>query len=830
MKRGLTPTSSASWLSSKDLLAGLPWRLLSTAAGAVSHPSAVAGRAGWIRATVPGTAASALRDEYGEPSAREADYDGLDWWWSTSLDLGPRARSYLLNVGGIATLGEVWVQDRMVLVTENMFRSYTVELADLSGVVDVYVHVMALPGKDRRGKRPRWKSDLVPDQSMRFLRTTLLGRIPAWAGDCAPVGPWRPVTLRELSGAVVLRHVKRASVENSAGLIDVEVAVTGAIRSAQVAASGITAKLHPSDDGTLHGTVRVPDVELWWPHTHGRQPLYPVDLIVDGAVTPLGRAGFRTVRADSAGGGFTLLVNDVPIFMRGACWSPLDPISLQASSDELHRALAQVRSSGMNMLRIVGTMVYEDDSFYEACDSLGIMVWQDCMLSTLDPPADDSFLANLSAEVGQLVDRVADRPCMAVLCGGSETEQRPVMLGMRPESAATLAQTEVIPAILAGRHVHLPYVTSTPTGGDLPTHVRRGVAHYFGVGAYLLPLSDARTAGVRFAAECLAFSTPPEKASVDRNFSSSRVAGHHPAWKAGVPRDNQASFDFEDVRDYYVREIFGVDPMLVRRDDPDRYLDLGRAAVCATMTEVFTQWRRPSSVCAGGLVLSWQDLRPGAGWGLIDSDGVPKAPWYALARILAPVAILVSDDNLDGIFISLINDTAEACPGTLLVRTWSPEGDQIDRAAIEVEIPARDALELSWDRILGAFSDSGHAHRFGPRSRDVIHVSLARPDGLLLADHVAMLGQHLRPMQRGGLSGAVVADGDEWYACLNANRTAQWVALSSSDWCAADGWFHMTPGMTRRVRLSPLSARPGRRIPSVSVRALNIEETQLANE
>ena len=200
------------------------------------------------------------------------------------------------------------------------------------------------------------------------------------------------------------------------------------------------------------------------------------------------------------------------------------------------------------------------------------------------------------------------------------------MFGLPRERYRSTLLEETIPALVDELLPGLPYVVSSPSEGDLPFEPGQGVAHYFGVGAYLRPLSDARTAGVRFAAECLSFAVPPEQATVERSFGGANAAGHSPAWKAGVARDSGTSWDFEDVRDDYVRRIFDVDPFRTRYADPERYLDLGRATVAQLMATVMGEWRCRQSSCAGGLILSWQDLCPGAGWGLLDSSTTPKAP------------------------------------------------------------------------------------------------------------------------------------------------------------------------------------------------------------
>ena len=399
-----------------------------------------------------------------------------------------------------------------------------------------------------------------------------------------------------------------------------------------------------------------------------------------------------------------------------------------------------------------------------------------------------------------------------------------MFLGIPPEAAPSPVVREVIPEVLTRRLPGVPYLPSTPTGGPTPAYLRSGVAHYYGVGAYLRPLYDVRTAGVRFAAECLAFSIPPEQASVHEFFGASRLAGHDPKWKAGVPRDGRSAWDFEDIRDYYVHHIFDVDPMLVRYSDPDLYLDLGRAAVCTAMSEVFTQWRRPTSGNCGGIILAWRDLTPGAGWGLVDSRGQAKAPWYALRRILAPVALLISNDGLDGITVAVVNDGPHNVEGRLTIRLWSVDGALANTSVTDVSVPSRSGQEWPLDLLLGQFTDAANAYRFGPRKYDAMHACLSTLDGQVISDTVAILGDHLRPRRRGGLTGTLLANPRGWSVQVTAERLSQWVTISVDGYLPSDAWFHLAPGMTRSVELTPLVADSAVSHPLPSIRALNVDE------
>src|SRR5207237_263541 len=146
---------------------------------------------------------------------------------------------------------------------------------------------------------------------------------------------------------------------------------------------------------------RIEQPRRWWPHTHGTPELYKVALAVGTSTAELGAIGFRTLDCgkDLAREGIRLNVNGTPVFARGAVWTPLELTRPHASGSQLRDVLARVAQCGMNMLRVPGIGCYESDEFYDVCDELGILVWQDLMLANLDyPDQDPGFMDALERE------------------------------------------------------------------------------------------------------------------------------------------------------------------------------------------------------------------------------------------------------------------------------------------------------------------------------------------------------------------------------------------------------------------------------------------------
>ena len=262
----------------------------------------------------------------------------------------------------------------------------------------------------------------------------------------------------------------------------------------------------------------------------------------------MSRSGFAPSQVDDP---LSLKINGTPVFCRGVVWTPPDIVTLSAPPSVVRQRLKLLRDAGFNLIRVAGTTVYEDETFHSLCDELGLLVWQDMMFANMDYPYEDpDFRDTVRAEAESELSRLGRHPSLAVICGNSEIEQQVGMLGLSAQIGRGPWFAQDLPQIAARLCPGVPYLPSAPCGGDLPFRTRNGIANYFGVGAYLRPIEDVRRAEVQFASECLAFANLPEPEVAD--------TGNR---KGGVPRDSGASWDFEDVRDHYLKLLYSLDPV-----------------------------------------------------------------------------------------------------------------------------------------------------------------------------------------------------------------------------------------------------------------------------
>jgi beta-mannosidase len=833
--------------SRRVLSEGWQLRSLSPSVG-VTPDEAGAMPGSWSSAIVPGTVASAARAAGDFDLDHVPDYDAMDWWYRCTFDVEANDRDgggrTVLCFDGLATLADVWLNDVSILSSSNMFVAHEVDVTNaLAATNELVIRFRSLRAAlDQRRPRPRWRTRLVENQQLRWHRTTLLGRMPGWSPPVRAVGPWREVRLERRERIEIMRGDVFPIVTSRGPAVDVDLT----LRALGLEVAGAAVRVGDWSDSLsveveadairLRGRLDVPEARLWWPHTHGDQPMYRACVVVQtssvaGRPSPVadtveldfGDVAFRDVTVDQTNGAFTIRVNDTPIFCRGACWTTPDIVSLGTTREEYRRLLTLARDGGMNMVRLGGTMVYEADAFYDVCDELGILVWQDFMFACMDYPAGDAvFSESVALEASQLVARLRRHASLAVLCGSSEVEQQAAMVGLSADAWRSTLFHETLPRVRNDGAPGIPYCSSSPTGGALPFHVNAGVAHYFGVGGYLRPIDDARRSGVRFAAECLGFSNVPEQRVVDQVLPNGESPVHHPRWKARVPRDHGPGWDFEDVRDHYLRELFGVDAMRLRYSDMERYLELSRVTTGEVMVRAMAEWRRADSVCHGALVWFFQDLWPGAGWGVLDAGGRPKAAYFALKRVLQPVALTITDEGQNGLAVHAVNDRAVCLEGQLTLSLVRATTGVVASASCPVRAAPRQAATISADAVFGEFHDLAYAYRFGPPGFDVMVASLASPSGTHEAFHFAA-GLSIGQADTPPVSAEAARVDDVTFAItLRAKRLAQFVSIDAPGFDPDDDYFHMAPG-TERVVYARAAQRDARF--SGVVRVLNARES-----
>lgn len=300
---------------------------------------------------------------------------------------------------------------------------------------------------------------------------------------------------------------------------------------------------------------------------------------------------------------------------------------------------------------------------------------------------------------------------------------------------------------------------------------------------------------------------------------------HAPQWKQRVPRDTGAGWDFEDIRDHYLHELYGVEAMPLRASDPLRYQQLSRTVPGEMMSRAFAEWRSAASSNGGGLVWFYKDLWPAAGWGVLDSYGQPKPTYYYLKRAWQSQQLTITDEGLSGLRLHIINESATDSDVIIEITLLKQPRQTVLREECPISLRGRETRSLNVNELLGRFCDVNYAYRFGPAAHDVVIATLMDARRNVVSEAFYFLRRENPAFLAGHTLTAALnpIDSQTWQLELDADAFLQTVRLSAKGFQPSDNYFHLTPQRRKSVRFRALDQLP--RGIKVDVEALNVDGT-----
>jgi beta-mannosidase len=467
-----------------------------------------------------------------------------------------------------------------------------------------------------------------------------------WGPRFVTAGIWRDIRLEAWSGnRLADLHVTQHHAAD--GSVTLALAPEFARSNRTVVC---TAKLSLGDSEVAHAEyvagpvhpLAVPDPLLWWPAGQGGQPLYELVLSArDSAGRELGvirkKVGLRTILLDRSpdkwGESFRFLVNGRPVFLKGANWIPAHSFVAGLTRRDYERDLRAAAAAHMNALRVWGGGVYESEHFYDLCDELGLIVWQDFMFACTLYPADRNFLASVRAEVAYQARRLRHRACLALWCGNNELAMLNPAL-QQPDFRTGYKKLfhQIIPATLAAHDTTTPYWPSSPWRGSIEAkdHAdgeKSGDTHYWDVWHARHPVKDYEKWAFRFVSEfgMQSYSSPETNATFcppGRANVFGATMENHQKNRAG----NQIILDYVSRRYRYPNSQAGL-----------IYLSQLNQAYC--MQVGVEHYRRLMPRCMGALYWQLNDCWPVASWSSIEFTGRWKALHHAARRFFAPAIV-----------------------------------------------------------------------------------------------------------------------------------------------------------------------------------------------
>ena len=661
----------------------------------------------WLKASVPGTihtdlmANGIIEDPYYRLNERKIQWvDKKDWIYQTTFNLNNQEfnrQNHELNFKGLDTYANVYLNDSIILKSNNMHRTYIVNVKEylLKGA-NVLRIVLESPIK--KGLELYDALDYVLPVSANDQAET--GEVPGgkrinvhtrkaayhygwdWGPRLVTSGIWRPITMRSWDDFRICDFIINTSLNGDVATIIAQIEIESSF-------DNINTLLELKLDDTIISSsklriqkgkqqysipIKIDKPELWWPNGLGKQHLYNIkaDLKRKEIVSTVSKNfGIRNIAliSDSAlrQPNFYFEVNGTPTFAKGVNYIPQDVFLPRVSNSDYQRILQAAKDANMNMIRVWGGGVYEDDRFYELCDSLGLMVWQDFMFACAMYPGDDGFLENVKKEAIDNVKRLSQHPSIALWCGNNEVlaawkrwgweqtankEQSPKVAQQIWHSYDTLFH-KILPSIVRQHHKEVDYWASSPSASEgLPEEYSHGDTHYWGVWWGKEPFQNFNTKISSFMSE-YGFQSFPEYASFKKYAENQDKSIYSEVMKA-----HQRSSIGNSTIEEYLKRNYRI-PI-----DFEAQLYMSQLLQAEGIQMGIEAHRRNKERCMGSLYWQLNDCWPGASWSSIDYYGKWKALHYKVKESFAPVIVSYEfvDDNLQ---ISVVSDLTTSFQGAL---------------------------------------------------------------------------------------------------------------------------------------------------------------------
>lgn len=717
---------------------------------------------------------------------------------------------------GLDTLAHVSLNGREIAFADNMHITWVWDVKEQlhagENTLEIRFDSPILYCAKKAEEAPGWESsDATP--GFRHLRKAHCMFGWDWGPRLPDAGIWRPIFLRTWDAARLENALMLQAHHD--GVVDVtirpEIAGESAWSAEITAPDGEVLTL-PETTATEQ-VITIEHSQLWWPNGLGKQPLYRVTVRLATGDTRVWRIGLRTMTVsrekDEWGEEFCHVVNGVKVFAMGADYIPEDNILARVTPERTRRLLEDCKAANFNAIRVWGGGYYPDDAFYDICDELGLLVWQDLMYACAFYDLTPDFERSIRVETQQNVARLRHHASLALICGNNEMEMfmagaNSALINHRtwefvptyPHHITDYVKMfeYILPAIVKETAPQTYWWPASPSSGgnfDAPNDENRGDNHYWDVWHGEKPFTEYRKFFFRYASE-FGFQSFPCLKSVeqftlpdDRNIFS-RVMERH--------QRNQAA---NGKILSYLSQTFRY---------PNSFDDLLYASQLMQAEAIrygVEHWRRNRGRCMGAIIWQLNDIWPVASWASIDYYGRWKALHYAAKRFFAPMMISAEEEGelsqnpkineyhpapLKKSFrLNVCNETLRDVTGEVVWALRTPDGAIVRQNQQTLTIPAMSAKWL--DKVDCADASlTGHYVSFAFVVDDV---ALSEGTCIFCAPkHFEFVDPRL----------TVETRGDTLLVTSHAYAKQVWLESEDADLLLDDNAFDMNPG-TKVVRV-----------------------------
>ncbi len=624
----------------------------------------------WLTATVPGTVHLDLMnhqlipDPYKDENEKKVQWvENEDWDYQTTFRISSREsadQNADLIFQGLDTFTEIYLNGHLLKKTDNMFRTWKFPVKDHlktgNNLLQIKFKSSVNRGNDLAEKVPF----MMPESPRSFVRKAQYQFGWDWGPRLVTAGIWKDVKLNFWTHAKVenIKIEQKNLTEKKAGLT-----IHAEIFAEQSGKYSFLINKETHDVSLKKGfnKISVPyqisSPKLWQPNGWGEPYLYDLKLSLkkDSKIlsTESEKIGLRTIELirdrDETGKSFYFRVNGKPLYAKGTNWIPSDSFTPRITREKYQKLIKDCKDANMNMIRVWGGGIYEDDEFYKACDENGILVWQDFMFAGSFYPSDRDFLNNVKEEVKDQVNRLQNHPSVALWCGNNEIDEAIVNWGYQKQFRYSKKDSlqvwkdyrtvfhEVIPNALkenltSEKNIYWP--TSPSTGWGHKESLTEGDSHYWGVWWGEFPFETYNEKVPRFASE-YGFQGMPALETIKSMFSENpELSLENPTIKA----HEKNSRGFQIINAYMKRDY-------VIPEDFVKYSYVSQLLQARGMQTAIEAHRRAKPYNMGTLYWQLNDCWPVISWSSIDYQGNWKALHYQVKRSFEQQVILAEEKD-----------------------------------------------------------------------------------------------------------------------------------------------------------------------------------------
>jgi beta-mannosidase len=747
--------------------------------------------------------------------------EGADWEYRKTLPISAellRHNHVELVFDGLDAYCEVSLNGQPALTADNMFRIWRVDAKPLLHPGDNLLRVVfpsPIQAAEKAAAGDRWHTPIGIAEKT-YVRKAAYEYGWDWGPRFVTSGIWRPARLEIWDDARIADlHIRQRDVSAAVAHLSAEVEV---LASTEVAAE-VTVQYERAGSRdqmarrvTLHAGLNHVDLpieighpDLWWPAGTGAQPLYAFSAqlkvgaeVVDERKV---RAGLRSValrrEPDAWGRSFEFVINGVPVFAKGADVIPFDSFPNRVTGREYRRILESARDAHMNMIRHWGGGYYETDEFYDLCDELGIMVWQDFMFGNDWQPGVYRFKLNVAQEIEDQMKRLRDHACIVLWCGNNETEGAFdwIIHARQIEHTAQVQMWKDYLTLFVGvigqkaRELapETPFWSSSPTADfeEQSDTYRTGDFHDWSVWHGRVPFADYEKHVYRFVSE-YGFQSFPEMRTIEAFTAPEDRTGILTPVMLAHQKNQQGNAIIHDytLRDYPEPKDFA------------SFLYVSQVLQAEGIKVGAEHLRRNRPRTMGSLFWQLNDCWPVASWSSIDYFGRWKALQYYARRFYAPV--LVSPHMEDGILaVYVVSDRLEPVAASLRTRVISLDGRTLDDATLAVNIPAQSSqvyLRTALSRLQAKGIDFSHVF---------VAADLTADGRTLSSNLVYLVPTHEIHLPAAVIESVIVPGADGGRLRLSAKVLARsvHVTFGKLDARPSDDYFDLIPGQPVEIKV-----------------------------